>query len=171
MRAVAPTVATSSVTASSITASSGLSPTVFASPQQIVEKSIAIAHADRSGSVSVAGPDSLAAMISLCRDGFDHVECARQATSACADEASDMLLVAGLMSPEELSAVLRRTCRLLRDGGVLVVQLKYPRDDEAVCAALGSAGMRVASTLFDLSAGCLVSHTVERPAAALRKAS
>jgi hypothetical protein len=146
-----------------------LAPNLFASPEQIVEKSISLSRADRGGSVSVAGPDSLAAMISLCRDGFDHVECARQATSACADETSDVLLVTGMMSPEALSGVLNRTCRLLRDGGVLVVQLQYPRDDDAVRAALNAAGMNVASTLFDLSAGCLVSHTVERPAA-LRKA-
>lgn len=147
---------------------------LFASPEQIVRKSLSLSNADRGGSISVAGPDSLAAMVSLCRDGFDHVECARQATSACADEASDLLLVTGLMSPEALSAVLHRTCRLLRDGGVLVVQLRYPRDDEAVRAALDATGMRIASTVFDLSAGCLVSHTVERAAerrTALRKAS
>ena len=147
-----------------------LGPNVFASPEQIVRQSITLANAERRGSVSVAGPDSLAAMISLCRDGFDHVECARQATSACADEASDLLLIAGLMSAEELSAVLHRTCRLLRDGGVLVVQLRLPRDDEAVRTAVAASGMTIASTLFDLSAGCLVSHTVER-AAALRRAS
>lgn len=161
MRAVAP----------KVSEPPGLAPRPFASSEQIVQTSVAIARADRTGSVSVAGPDSLSAMISLCRDGFDHVECARQATSPSADQASDLLLVAGAMTPEELSAVLSRTCRLLRNGGVLVVQLKYPRDDEAVCAALGAAGMRIASTLFDLSAGCLVSHTVERPAPALRKAS
>ncbi|MDR3511443.1 MAG: hypothetical protein P4L73_07410 [Caulobacteraceae bacterium] len=147
-----------------------LGPNVFASPEQIVRKSLSLSSADRHGSVSVAGPDSLEAMVSLCRDGFDHVECARQATSACADEASDLLLITGPMSLEDLSAVLHRTCRLLRDGGVLVVQLRYPRDDEAVRAALDATGMRIASTLFDLSAGCLVSHTVER-AVALRKAS
>jgi hypothetical protein len=147
-----------------------LAPNVFVSPEQIAHKSVCLANADRRGSVSVAGPDSLAAMISLCRDGFDHVECARQATSPSADEASDLLLVAGEMSTEALSALLRRTSRLLRDGGVLVVQLRLPRDDETVRAALHAAGMDIASTLFDLSAGCLVSHTVAR-AAALRQAS
>ena len=145
-------------------------PTVCVSTEQIVQKSICLANADKRQLVSVAGPDSLAAMVSLCRDGFDHVECVRQATCTCADEASDVLLVAGPMSTQELGAVLQRTCRLLRDGGVLVVQLQYPRDDAAVRSVLTANGMKIASTLFDLSSGCLVSHSVER-AVALRKAS
>jgi hypothetical protein len=148
---------------------STLGSAVFASPDQIVQKSITLAHADRQGLISVAGPDGLAAMISLCRDGFDHVECARQATCSSADEASDMLLIAGRLTTDELAAVLRRTLRLLRDGGVLVVQLELPRDDQVVQAALKSAGLAVTTTLFDLKAGCLVSHTIDRPDA-LRKA-
>jgi hypothetical protein len=147
-----------------------LGPTVFASPEQIVQKSVCLAGADRRRRVSVAGPDSLAAMISLCRDGFDQVECARQATCSSADEASDVLLVAGRMSSEELAGIVERTCRLLRDGGVLVVQLGRPGDDKIVRAVLKARGLRIASSLFDLSAGCLVSHTIER-AAAVRKAS
>jgi hypothetical protein len=143
---------------------------LFVSPEQIVQKSVFLANADRRGAVSVAGPDSLAAMISLCRDGFDQVECARQATCVCADGASDVLLIAGLMSAEELDGVLRRTCRLLRDGGALVVQLRRPKDDAVVRAALGAMGLQIASTLIDVSAGCLVSHTVER-AAQMRQAS
>jgi hypothetical protein len=147
-----------------------LGSTAFASPEQIVQKSVSLAGADRRGRVSVAGPDSLAAMISLCRDGFDQVECARQATCPSADEASDLLLVAGPMSVEALAGVIERTCRLLRDGGVLVVQLTRPTDDRIVRAVLQAKGLRVASSLFDLSAGCLVSHAVERQAA-MRKAS
>jgi hypothetical protein len=141
---------------------------LFVSPQQIVEKSAALANADKSWRVSVAGPDSLAAMIALCRAGFDHVECANRATCRCADEASDLLIVAGRMSPDACAALLERTCRLLRDGGVLVVQLERASDAPAVRAALAAAAMVVSSTLFDLTAGCLVTHTVERAAAPLR---
>lgn len=135
----------------------------------MVQKSISLAKADRYGRVSVAGPDGLEAMISLCRSGFEHVECARQATCSSADDASDVLLIAGPLNLGELSAVLQRTCRLLRDGGVLVVQLKMPSDDQTVRAVLERNALSIASTLFDLSAGCLVSHAVRRPAA-LRKA-
>jgi hypothetical protein len=148
-----------------------LGPKLFVSPEQIVRKSATLAHADRGQRVSVVGPDSLAAMISLCRDGFDHVECARQSTCTCADEASDVLLVAGFMSTGDLADLLRRTCRLLRDGGVLVVQLQRPADDAVVRSVLRAAGMQATSTLIDVSAGCLVTHTVSRGAPALRKAS
>jgi hypothetical protein len=129
-----------------------------------------LAGADHSRRISVAGPDSLAAMISLCRDGFDQVECARQATCSSADEASDVLMIAGRLSAAELAGVVERTCRLLREGGVLVVQLEAPKDDRIVRAVLKAKGLRIASSVFDLSAGCLVSHTIER-AALLRKAS
>jgi hypothetical protein len=145
-------------------------PDAIVSPHRIVEKSIYLAHADRRQFVSVAGPDSLEAMISLCRAGFDHVECARAATCGGADDASDVLLVVGRMSTEELSAVLARTCRLLRDGGVLVVQLQRSSDDLAVRTILKARGLGVASTLFDITEARLVTHTVRR-AAALRRAS
>jgi hypothetical protein len=144
-------------------------PGAFASPDQLVRRSTVLAHADRARRVSVAGPDSLDAMVSLCRDGFDHVECARQSTCSSADEASDLLLIAGPLSPDELTGLVARTCRLVRDGGVVVVQLQRPGHDAAVRAALQARGLEIAATVFDPSAGCLVSHTVRRPAA-LRQA-
>jgi len=148
-----------------------LEPTALVSPEEIVRKSIYLAQADRAERISVAGPDSLAAMVSLCRGGFDHVECARRSTCACADEASDLLLIAGLLGADDLADLLRRTGRLLRDGGVLVVQLRRPADDAGVRSVLRSMGLEASSTLVDLSAGCLVSHTVSRAAPPLRKAS
>jgi hypothetical protein len=144
---------------------------VFVSPAQIVEKSVYLAHADKARRVSVAGPDSLAAMIELCREGFEQVECARQATCACADEASDVLLIAGLMPMDDLTTLVQRTCRLLGDSGVLVVQLRTPGEDAAVRATLEAQGMSITSTLVDVSAGCLVTHTLERAAAPRQGAS
>jgi hypothetical protein len=137
-------------------------PNLFVSPEQIVRKSVILAKAGKAQHISVAGPDSLAALVALCRAGFDHVECARQATCACADEASDVLLILGSHSPDELAGVLARTSRLLRDGGVLVVQMDGPGDAAAIRRALERSGMRVGSTVFDLAPGRLVSHTVER---------
>ena len=141
-------------------------PVVFLSPEQIVQKSIHLAHADKDQLISVAGPDSLEAMISLCRSGFVRVECARQATCRGADGASETLLVVGLMSAQDLASVLQRTCRLLRDGGTLVVQLQKSKDDAIVRSALNGRGMRVTSTLVDVSAGFLATHDVERRTAA-----
>ena len=148
-----------------------VAPQVVVSPEQVARKSVYLAHADRGQHVSVVGPDKLSAMISLCRDGFDHVECARRSTSTYADEASDVLLVSGLMSAEDLANLLRRTCRLLRDGGVLVVQLQRPADDRIVRSVLRAMGLEARATLIDVSAGCLVTRTVSRAAPALRKAS
>jgi hypothetical protein len=137
-------------------------PNLFVSPEQIVRKSVILAKADKAQHISVAGPDSLAAMIALCRAGFDHVECARQATCAGADEASDVLLVVGPQPPQALAGLLARTCRLLRDGGVLVAQLEAAGDAAVIRQALEQSGMRVGSTVLDLATGRLVSHTVER---------
>jgi hypothetical protein len=137
-------------------------PNLFVSPEPIVRKSVILARADRAQHISVAGPDSLAAMVALCRAGFDHVECARQATCACADEGSDVLLILGRQSPQDLAALISRTCRLLRDGGVLVVQVERPGDAAAIPQIVGASSMRVDSTVLDLEAGWLVSHTVRR---------
>lgn len=137
-------------------------PNLFVSPEQIVQKSVILARADKAQRISVAGPDSLAAMVALCRAGFDHVECARQATCACADEGSDVLLILGRQSPQDLAALVSRTCRLLRDGGVLVVQVERPGDAAAIPQIVGANSMQVDSTVLDLEAGWLVSHTVRR---------
>jgi hypothetical protein len=141
-------------------------PNLFVSPEQIVQKSVILARADRAQHISVAGPDSLEAMIALCRAGFDHVECARQATCACADEVSDVLLILGRQPPGDLAALISRTLRLLRDGGVLVVQVERPGDAAAIPQVVGENSMQVDSTVLDLGAGFLVSHTVRRRHAA-----
>ncbi|GEM_PF-3624772 len=141
-------------------------PNLFISPEQIVQKSVILARADKAQHVSVAGPDSLEAMVALCRAGFDHVECARQATCACADEVSDVLLILGRQSPGDLAALISRTCRLLRDGGVLVVQVERPGDAAGIPQIIGENSMQVDSTVLDLGAGFLVSHTVRRHAVA-----
>ena len=106
-------------------------------------------------------------MIALCREGFDNVEVVRQATCPSADGATDILMIVGRTSAPELGVVLGRTCRLLGEGGVLVVELRRPRDDEIVRAALSAGGLTVVATR---AAGRLVSHTVLRSPALLRQA-
>ncbi len=135
---------------------------LFVSPEQIVEKSITLANADKTQRIGVAGPDGLAAMTALCRKGFDHVEYVRRATCHCADEAGDVLLIAGLMPAEDLMALVIGACHLLNDGGALVVQLRSPADDVVVRTALAAAGMDVTSSVFELSAGCLATYRIQR---------
>jgi len=143
---------------------------VFASPNQVVKRAIFLSTACVGDRVSVAGPDGLAAMVALCREGFDRVECARQATCGGADDVSDVMLIVGPMDSEDLTATVRRTARLLRDGGRLVVQLMRAGDDPKVRAVLASMGVTVTATLIDRSCGRLATYTVRRPAA-LRRAS
>ncbi len=143
---------------------------VFLSPEQVVQRALALTAIHPDDHVCVAGPDSLAAMLSLCRAGFDHVECARQATCLGADDACDLLLVVGPMSPEEGAALVRRTARLVRDGGRVAAQVADAAQQAAVRQALASAGFGVDFSLIDRAAGRMVVHTLRRPMAA-RQAS
>lgn len=119
--------------------------------------------------ISVAGPNSLDAMVALCRDGFERVECARQATCACADETSDVLLIDGGRDPKNLAELIGRTVRLLRDGGVLGLRLASVKDQRAATASLAAAGFHIVGCAQGQGGG-LAAFTVKR-AQALRLAS
>jgi hypothetical protein len=142
---------------------------LFLSPEQVVQRALFLALVDKTAMISVAGPDGLEAILSLCRAGYERVECARQATCAGAEEACDLLLVVGPMTAEELADTLRRTARLLRDGGCLVVQSLKAEDEAVVAPALRALGMEILSSVIDRSAGRLVMHRIQRRAL-LRKA-
>jgi len=110
----------------------------------------------------VAGPCALDALSLLCREDFARVQCARQATCAAANDASDVLILAGTIPVQTLPAQLHRTLGLLRDGGVLAVQLSQLDDDIDLQRWLDHHGFDVASTVFDLSHEVLVAHTLSR---------
>jgi len=133
---------------------------LIVSPAQVVDRAIALAVAHRDDIVAVAGPDGLTALVALCRQGFERVECARQRTCRGAEELCDVLIVAGRQDPAELSACLTRNAGLLREDGVLVVQLGRSQDDVVVREALARLGLEAASTVIDRASGCLVIHRV-----------
>jgi hypothetical protein len=112
--------------------------------------------------VSVAGPCALDLLSLLCRANFERVQCARQATCGAADDASDVLILVGQVGASALPEQLQRTMRLLRDGGVLAVQLGELDDDIVLQRWLENHGFEVSSTVFDLSHEVLVAHTVSR---------
>ena len=141
---------------------------LFLSPEQVVQLALFLSSAQKQDLIAVAGSDGLEAMVGLCRAGYERVECARQATCAGADEACDLLLIVGAMEAEELADTIRRTARLLRDGGVLIAQLSGSAEEAIVRPALAARGLEVSFTLVDRSAGRLVMHTVTR-AARLRR--
>jgi hypothetical protein len=148
-----------------------LGPDVFLSPEQVVRRAIFLAGVDQHDLVTVAGPDALMAMISLCRAGYERVECARQATCSCADEASDLLLVVGPLAADGLAGLVRRTAGLVRDGGSLVVQLTGPEGEARLPAAIAAAGRETTFSLIDRSAGRLVLLRVRRARSVHRSAA
>jgi hypothetical protein len=113
-------------------------------------------------SVGVAGPGSLDIMVSLCRAGWERVECALQATCAGADETSDLLILTG--PPESLGALAAKTVKLLRDGGVLVATLTRAEDDVSIRAALLAKGMTILQTTLGVAGGLVVAHRIARAA-------
>jgi hypothetical protein len=138
---------------------------IFLSPDEVVRRALELAAVRQDDRVAVAGPDSLQAMISLCRAGFERVECAREATCSCADGACDLLLIVGPLTAEALAETLRRTARLLKDGGVLIAQLTGPEAQAAIHPALAKAGLSIGGQVIDCFAGRLVMLTASHPAA------
>jgi precorrin-6B methylase 2 len=126
---------------------------------------INLSRAGRTDGISVAGPKALDVLSLLCRHDFERAACARQATCAAADDASDVLILAGLIAHQDLPALLERTLRLLRDGGVLVLQLADLEADLALQTLLSQLGYDPITTVFDLSDAPLVAHTLMRRAA------
>jgi hypothetical protein len=133
--------------------------------EDVSRRLVKLSRAASNDIVSVAGPCALDLLSLLCRDNFERVQCARQATCGAANDASDVLIMAGHVSAPALPEQLQRTLRLLRDGGVLAVQLNELDDDLVVQRWLENHGFDVASTVFDLSHEVLVAHTVCRRAA------
>ena len=148
---------------------SGLAGDIQATPAQVVDRAIALKIARPGDRICVAGPSGQAATVALCRRGFDRVECALEATSHGADESGDLLLVVGQMTAGDLAATVRRTVRLLRDGGALMIQLASPGDGATVRNVLAALRYSIGSVLIDRAQGRLVTYTLNRPAP-LRKA-
>jgi hypothetical protein len=145
-----------------------IGPHIFLSPEQVVQRALYLAQVHKEDLISVAGPDGLAALLTLCREGYERAECVRQATCAGADEACDLLLVVGPMDAPALADTLRRTARLVRDEGLLIVQLADADAEAAIRPALAAAGFETGFSLIDRSAGRLVMHRLRR-VARLRK--
>ncbi len=143
---------------------------ILASPAQVAARAAALTGAHPEDQISVAGPDGLEAMVSLCRLGFDKVECAiffpgsGAATCRGADEASDLLLIAGPMTGAELAQTVARTARLLREDGALAIQISHAGDEAAARVVLASLGLEATATLTDRACGRLAVFTVRRRA-------
>jgi hypothetical protein len=140
------------------------SPKVAEPPLFDSEHILQLLGVSRGQAVGVAGAGSLEIMVSLCREGWERVECALQATCAGADETSDLLILTG--PPESLGALTARTVKLLKDGGTLVAALGRPEDDMSIRAALLAKGMTILQTTLDIGGARVVAHRVARAARA-----
>ena len=137
---------------------------VEADVAEVLRRLVRLARARPDDLISVAGPQGGQALSLLCRDGFERVQCAREATCGGVQDASDALILAGGCPMESLTRQARRTVGLLRDGGMLVVQLNQLDDDLDLQRSLEGCGYEITATVFDLSHEVLAAHRVARRA-------
>jgi hypothetical protein len=133
-------------------------------PSPTVERMLHLAGASPAWRVGVVGPASAAALIALCRRGYDRALAV--ASGVCASEGDcDLLLVTGPLSREGLQAAVRSGLPLLRPGGVLAVHESGLADDGLIRATLRTAGREAGWCVHDLAEACLAAMEVLRPAA------
>lgn len=97
-----------------------------------IDRILTLAQATPLCFVAVSGPGAAEAMGQLWRRGYQRVEIARRATCAAADERSDVLILVGCPTADDMRAAAASTLGLLRPGGVMVID----------AAALVDAGQR-----------------------------
>ncbi|NGM52007.1 hypothetical protein G5B46_20545 [Caulobacter sp. 602-2] len=111
-----------------------------------LDRMLELAQATPLCFVAVTGPDAAEAMGQLWRRGYQRVEIARRATCVAADERSDVLLVVGCPTADDMRATAASTLGLLRPGGVMVIDVGALVDAEqrmALCEGLSQLGLDV----------------------------
>lgn len=131
-------------------------------PSQLLHRMARLAGVKPDNAVCVVGPKSLSAMIGLCRMGFSRVECAQRFTAGCADEVCDVLFVVGPCDAEGLSALVARTARLLKSGGLVVIEETDVDADCGLHRALAGANMDADWVIHDMADGCLAAAKCRR---------
>ena len=111
-----------------------------------LDRMLELAQATPLCFVAVTGPDAAEAMGQLWRRGYQRVEITRRATCAAADERSDVLLVVGCPTADDIRATAASTLGLLRPGGVMVIDVGAVIDAEqrlTLCEGLSQLGLDV----------------------------
>jgi len=88
---------------------------------------LARAGVDKSSAIRVTGPGGLAALLWLCRHGYEQVGYVR--AGPCPAEDGDLVLAPQTCDVDALAVILRRGPHP-RAGGVLIVQTPIPPDTE-----------------------------------------
>ena len=130
---------------------------------------IKLSRTRKTDLISVSGPSGLELLSALLRSGFEQVVCVPSEFPA-AYEQVDAILVAGHRDLETITRVVWRLAPHLKDGGVLACELPAFEDDCQLERCLGSLGLSIESTVFDLRGKVLVRHTVGHQACLQRAA-
>ncbi len=97
--------------------------------------------------ITVAGPLAGAAMSSLWRRGVERVEAARRITSPNADQLSQILLIIGCASVDQIAETLSNVLPILAPGGALGIdanRIGAVSERSRLCRLLAHRGLRYA---------------------------
>jgi hypothetical protein len=128
--------------------------------------------ARRTDRVVIAGRGNLDLLVALCRRGYAH------AASQAADQgphiggtAADVLLAPNISSETELTAVLSRLGRRLRDGGTLVVRGAHRLLDNRLRRLIADCGFTLTSRDVRADDGSILLCARKRAVAARARAA
>ena len=131
-------------------------------PCPTLHRLLRLAGAKPSDRICVAGPQGLAAMLSLCHMGFAEACCLGREACPGGETPCDVLLVTGPMTPDALVATLSHALPRLKDGGVLAAHEGGLDDDALIQKTLAAAGRSAGWRVHDMAGSCLVALEVTR---------
>jgi hypothetical protein len=139
-------------------------------PCPTLHRLLRLAGAKPADRVCVAGPQGLAALLSLCHMGFSQACCFRGEACPCGDGPCDVLLLTGPMDRDAFTSTLAHALPRLKDGGVLAAHEAGLEDDALILQALQAAGRTAGWRVHDMAGSCLVALEVARAPAEGRRA-
>ena len=129
-------------------------------PCPTLARMLCLAGARPEHRICVTGPSSYAALLALCRLGFEHACRVCGPGCAVAEGACDIALITGPCEGAAFDALVAGVAGHVREGGVLVVHEAGLKDDERVRASLAACRREAGWCVHDLSHGCLVAFQV-----------
>ena len=113
--------------------------------ERTVDRLLHCVSATTASSIAVAGPLAGPAMSALCRKGVERVEAARRITSPSADQFSQVLLLLGCVSVDQVVETLENMLPILAPGGMLGVdasRIAAVKERFRLCQMLSHRGLR-----------------------------
>lgn len=129
-------------------------------PCPTLTRMLRLAGARLEHRICVTGPSSYAALLALCRLGYEHACRICGPSCATAEGGCDIVLITGPCDGVEFDRLVAGVAGHVREGGVLVVHEAGLKDDERVRALLATCRREAGWCVHDLSHGCLVAFQV-----------